>query len=1022
MNSKWMMYRRSVISPEQHQILQHFYDVGMTNQSVQCFGLIMDCSQQTGLDYNVVRAWIGNKRRKLMQEAVKGMKAEEQLHSEHHQHQTLHYQHQPAHHPPPLGRAIVKTEPSLSPVPASLALASSPMQLPQSRQQHFPQGSPLVRILPKTPMSQLSQSCQSKLLSVATPRMGGTSPGMAMPGGVADRGSFHVGHMQRMVSHGQGSGIGQICRSVKVEVPLQSRPSKVYPIGFLDHNNSQRVKFPGVQPKVEQLAESVSSPRQWGAELLGGRNSGPREPGQPKLPGASSYGPYDLEIQNVVSLGAGPSTSKAASSYYKQVAQTKPSANSTSGNGNSFSIAMETGDLDEYSREEEMAQSGCQLQESFMEYIDLEEDEEEDEEGDAGAQEDAADKRNGNDAGDDAKMEPGDGGAGGGGGAVGGGGGGGGTAETGEAGPRVQPFSPAQDRVVRAAKSLVCLSESVSRIGSPSVHAAKSDGVAVSGSTPHQSVSPITSFTQGFLPIGTQSPGQHQFDVFQQPYLLNVGLGGMPYLSPGRKRVMQDRTQFSPRDLVLLKRYWDSGMTSLGTVCREKIESVANELNIDFEIVKNWIGNQRRRCRQQGMEPPQPHGGPPDFPRYPKENQGSHHHLTEITSQYLGRGMQDISLDGHGQQDCDIAQSPGSREGSCYDIDSNGIASGLRGHDDGENDEDGCLMGELEDADSTDSMDAQHLEHTQGEMMYDAGPKDGSRRRRGRHLDNESCGSSEDKASSPGGRASADRNHLPGDAYEIPGEEQNSDGYQDREGAVSPEQAGDSDDARSRCQEEDDYSSQKTSMIEELQGEVQRQREENLFLRRLLADVESHVQDEDWQGLQNLVASLPEHATFTEGEENSGSEHPPTGKAACENLVASLSEELCFDQGDAPEQSPPPSEEAHEHLDASLSEKEDASLSEQPLPDDAAEKNLVASLSEELCFDQGDAPEQSPPPSEEAHEHLDASLSEKEDVSLVSEQPLPDDAAEKESQDLCLNTRSSGAAAAMSVAEPELGT
>lgn len=49
---------------------------------------------------------------------------------------------------------------------------------------------------------------------------------------------------------------------------------------------------------------------------------------------------------------------------------------------------------------------------------------------------------------------------------------------------------------------------------------------------------------------------------------------------------LQDRTQFSDGDLVQLKRYWDRGMTSLGSVCREKIAAAANQLNVDTEIVK----------------------------------------------------------------------------------------------------------------------------------------------------------------------------------------------------------------------------------------------------------------------------------------------------------------------------------------------------------------------------------------------------------------------------------------------------
>ncbi|XP_043560344.1 highly divergent homeobox isoform X4 [Chiloscyllium plagiosum] len=60
-----MMNLRSIFTEEQQRVLQRYYDSGMTNQSKNCFGLIIQCARETGLDFNVVRTWIGNKRRKL---------------------------------------------------------------------------------------------------------------------------------------------------------------------------------------------------------------------------------------------------------------------------------------------------------------------------------------------------------------------------------------------------------------------------------------------------------------------------------------------------------------------------------------------------------------------------------------------------------------------------------------------------------------------------------------------------------------------------------------------------------------------------------------------------------------------------------------------------------------------------------------------------------------------------------------------------------------------------------------------
>ncbi|XP_029967990.1 highly divergent homeobox [Salarias fasciatus] len=93
-----------------------------------------------------------------------------------------------------------------------------------------------------------------------------------------------------------------------------------------------------------------------------------------------------------------------------------------------------------------------------------------------------------------------------------------------------------------------------------------------------------------------------------------VGASAAPWLiSNSRKRTLQDRTQFSDGDLIQLKRYWDRGMTSLGSVCREKITAAADQLSVDTEIVKTWISNRRRKYRLMGIEIPPPKGGPAVF-------------------------------------------------------------------------------------------------------------------------------------------------------------------------------------------------------------------------------------------------------------------------------------------------------------------------------------------------------------------------------------------------------------------------
>ncbi|XP_040261622.1 highly divergent homeobox isoform X2 [Bufo bufo] len=129
---------------------------------------------------------------------------------------------------------------------------------------------------------------------------------------------------------------------------------------------------------------------------------------------------------------------------------------------------------------------------------------------------------------------------------------------------------------------------------------------------------------------GTQYPGHNaarssshrQYSIAAQPGGMvpnsnNYQISGnltVPWITEcSRKRTLQDRTQFSDHDLAMLKKYWDNGMTSLGSVCREKIEAVASELNVDCEIVRTWIGNRRRKYRLMGIEVPPPRGGPATF-------------------------------------------------------------------------------------------------------------------------------------------------------------------------------------------------------------------------------------------------------------------------------------------------------------------------------------------------------------------------------------------------------------------------
>ncbi|XP_067238578.1 highly divergent homeobox isoform X7 [Chanodichthys erythropterus] len=112
---KWLEKRsihtmnlRSVFTAEQQRILERYYENGMTNQSKSCFQLILQCAQETKLDFSVVRiisvsletqiqmlqkehlpnntysgTWVGNKRRKLASKADQNGAAAQVLSHQH---------------------------------------------------------------------------------------------------------------------------------------------------------------------------------------------------------------------------------------------------------------------------------------------------------------------------------------------------------------------------------------------------------------------------------------------------------------------------------------------------------------------------------------------------------------------------------------------------------------------------------------------------------------------------------------------------------------------------------------------------------------------------------------------------------------------------------------------------------------------------------------------------------------------------------------------------------------------------
>ncbi|XP_043113125.1 highly divergent homeobox isoform X3 [Puntigrus tetrazona] len=163
-----------------------------------------------------------------------------------------------------------------------------------------------------------------------------------------------------------------------------------------------------------------------------------------------------------------------------------------------------------------------------------------------------------------------------------------------------------EEELANMALQMQCGKASSSLTDSPGLHSSNS---ALFGEKGCQTSSSLLS--------RTSPPGSFPLKLLSQtsariPCLKVTSNMSAPWLqSNSRKRT--DRTQFSDRDVFTLKRYWDNGMTSLGSLCKEKISAAASELRVDSEIIKTWIGNRRRKYRLMGIEIPPPKGGPVSF-------------------------------------------------------------------------------------------------------------------------------------------------------------------------------------------------------------------------------------------------------------------------------------------------------------------------------------------------------------------------------------------------------------------------
>ncbi|XP_053931529.1 highly divergent homeobox isoform X2 [Cuculus canorus] len=499
------MNLRSVFTVEQQRILQRYYENGMTNQSKNCFQLILQCAQETKLDFSVVRTWVGNKRRKMSSKSAV----------------------ESGGTPP----GTVPATPSVPPEAAVKNVVNIARSQSQQSSWTSSNNDVIVTGIYSPASSSGRQGSTKQSASVAEihktsiPRVPGKGDtefqqqhipiGRQVPHCknasllvgektiILSRQTSVLNSANSIYSHTKKSYSGSSVQTAELVLPQKPmichRPCKAEPAGC------QRLQ----KPEHVSLASHVSP----------GQRAGTRDP---------SCSTQNLEIREVFSL--------AVTDQPQRIVGGSGTQKRCPVEGSCLSIAMETGDADdEYAREEELASMGAQIQ-SYSRYCES------------------------------------------------------------SSSVRVDNQSAA---LSGPGRNVSCGSQMVNTRDVPDsmlyhsrdYHLPARTSLHTTSSTLYNSANPSRST---FSPHFTSS-SQLRLSQNQNNYQL------------------QDRTQFSDRDLATLKKYWDNGMTSLGSVCREKIEAVAAELNVDCEIVRTWIGNRRRKYRLMGIEVPPPRGGPADF-------------------------------------------------------------------------------------------------------------------------------------------------------------------------------------------------------------------------------------------------------------------------------------------------------------------------------------------------------------------------------------------------------------------------
>ncbi|XP_041341126.1 highly divergent homeobox [Pyrgilauda ruficollis] len=516
------MNLRSVFTVEQQRILQRYYENGMTNQSKNCFQLILQCAQETKLDFSVVRTWVGNKRRKMSSKiAVES------------------------------GGTPPGTAPATPSVPPEAAVRNVVnIARSQSQQSSWTSSNNDVIVTGiYSPASSSGRAGAAKHTNASVAELHKTSIPRLPGKSDADFQQQHI-PLGRQVPHCKNASllVGEKTIILSRQTSVLNSANSIYSHTKKSYGSSSVQTAELVLPQKPMIchrpcrAEPLACQRLHKAEPAALASHGP--PGPRAHPRDPACGTQNLEIREVFSLAV---TDQPQRLVAGGAAQKPPSLE-----GSCLSIAMETGDVDdEYAREEELASMGAQIQ-SYSRYC----------------------EGSGSGRGDNQSAA--------------------GPGRSGGCGAQLGSARDGPDNLLYHSREF---------------HLPARTSLHTTSSTIYN---PANAARSTFSPHFTSS-SQLRLSQNQNNYQISGNLT-VPWITGcSRKRALQDRTQFSDRDLATLKKYWDNGMTSLGSVCREKIEAVAAELNVDCEIVRTWIGNRRRKYRLMGIEVPPPRGGPADF-------------------------------------------------------------------------------------------------------------------------------------------------------------------------------------------------------------------------------------------------------------------------------------------------------------------------------------------------------------------------------------------------------------------------